>query len=204
MTKKFRKRDNTAFLTEQLLNVTDQEKEHKELDSIYAGDKAEEPATQENKEIHEKMEKDQVNNADIDVLQSNLNETNSFFSDDQQKNMLSSIQKAYAAFNQNNVNNELNNQSADFDIFHTLYESEEDQEEEPEEHEETQHKLKKTFHVRKETKNSRFQLLINEKVLKDIKRIAFNENISTNELINQLIKQCIEEYHEGEWRNEIL
>lgn len=198
MTKKFRKRDNTAFLTEQLLNVTDQEKEHKELDPIYAGNKTEEPEVQENKEIHEEIEKDSVNNTDIDVLQSNLNETNSFFSDDQQKNMLSSIQKAYAAFNQNNVNNELNDQSADFDIFHTLYESEEDQEEEPEEHEETQHKLKKPFHVRKETKNSRFQLLINEKVLKDIKHIASNENISTNELINQLIKQCIEEYYEGE------
>lgn len=78
MTKKFRKRDNTAFLTEQLLNVTDQEKEHKELDPN-AGDKTKKPATQENKEIHEEMEKDSVNNADIDVLQSNLNETNSFF-----------------------------------------------------------------------------------------------------------------------------
>lgn len=198
MAKKFRQRENTAFLTEQLLNVTEQEKEHKELDSIYAGDKAEEPAMQENKEIHEEIEKDSVNNADIDVLQSNLNETNSFFSDDQQKNMLSSIQKAYAAFNQKNVNNELNDQSTDFDIFHTLYESEEDQEEEPEEHEEVQHKLKKTFHARKETKNSRFQLLINDRALKDIKCIASNENISTNELINQLIKQCIEEYYKGE------
>ena len=193
MTKKFRKRDNTAFLTEQLLNVTDQEKAEAPTEAIEQGpaqtateteqletvpstaESAEIPAEKNVSEVRTNPEKDYKNYDDFLV-----EEANNFFSKFFDKNIY--IDKTFP--------------------FETV-QSEEQQKQERSSNEARtkQEKHQKMFRLQKQTKatkNKRVQLLVNDKDLEEFKQIAHYEEISVNELMNQLIKTFISQYYGNE------
>lgn len=193
MAKKFRKRDNTAFLTEQLLNVTDQKKTEAPTEAIEQGqtqtvteteqletipstaESAKIPAEKNVSEVRTNSEKDYKNYDDFLVGEAKI-----FFEKYFDKNIY-----------------------FDETISLGAVQSEEQQKQERKTNEaraklEKHPKMFRLQKQTKETKNKRVQLLVNDKDLEEIKQIAHYEEISVNELMNQLIKTFISQYYGDE------
>lgn len=203
MAKKFRKRDNTAFLTEQLLNVTDQEKaeapteaieqgpaqtatETEQLETVPSTAKSAEISTEKNvSEVRTNPEKDYKNYDDFLV-----GEAQNFFEKYFDKNIC--VNKTY-----------FEDKYFDKTISLRNVQNEEQQKQEQNSNEartklEKHPKMFRLQKQTKETKNKRVQLLVNDKDLEEIKQIAHYEEISVNELMNQLIKTFISQYYGDE------
>ena len=189
--KKFRKRDNTASLTEELLNISEDDKETEEAIEPATNEELEEK-TEDNEEPLDAGEDEEYKKTELD--------------DEQRQKMREKIDsinaltnrllKKYIADHPNGEDEEIEDEGTInpflFGGFgNDSYDEWENEDEEPQ--------IKQSIYYgyhEKEKKNKRLQLLINGEVLEDLRSEALSHDISVNELVNRLIKHFL---YDNEW-----
>lgn len=184
--KKFRKRDNTASLTEELLNISEDDKETEEAIEPATNEELEEK-TEDNEEPLDAGEDEEYKKTELD--------------DEQRQKMREKIDsinaltnrllKKYIADHPNGEDEEIEDEGTInpflFGGFgNDSYDEWENEDEEPQ--------IKQSIYYgyhEKEKKNKRLQLLINGEVLEDLRSEALSHDISVNELVNRLIKHFL-------------
>ena len=209
--KKFRKRDNTASLTEELLNISEDDKETEEAIEPAPNEELEEK-TEDNEEPLDAGEDEEYKKTELD--------------DEQRQKMREKIDsinaltnrllKKYIADHPNGEDEEIEDEGTInpflFGGFgNDSYDEWENEDEEPQtlksedelisffggfgnDSYDEEPQIKQSIYYgyhEKEKKNKRLQLLINGEVLEDLRSEALSHDISVNELVNRLIKHFL-------------